>query len=122
VGFRTNLISKNAAAFMERGERIERVAIVRPATEGGGGSYAVAATPKNVYVFALEGLGFGKVAQRVAKVPMKKAVVEQRASFLTVGRRGAAKPEHVFSALPGGGPKRLARYVEERAGGRPQSS
>jgi hypothetical protein len=117
VGLRTNLISKNAAAFMERGEEIERVAIVRSATEGGGGSYAVAATPKNVYVFALAaGLGFGKVAERVARVPIKKAVVERRASFLTVGRRGAAKPEHVFSTLPGGSPKRLAQYVQERAG------
>lgn len=118
MGVRTGLISKNAAAFMERGEEIERVVIVRSATEGGGGSFAVAATPKNVYVFALgAGIGFGKVAERVAKVPIKKAVVERRASFLTVGRRGAAKPEHVFSALPGGGPKRLAAYVAERSGG-----
>ncbi len=115
MGFRTNLISKNAAAHMEAGEEIERVAIVRSAT-GGDGNYAVAATPKNVYVFALAGLGFGKVAERVAKVPIKKAVVERRASFLTVGRRGAAKPEQVFTALPGGGPKRLAEYVAERAG------
>src|SRR3954447_9377394 len=115
MGFRTNLISKNAAAFMERGEEIERVAIVRSAT-GGGTNYAVAATPKNVYVFALGGVGFGKVAERVARVPIRKAVVERRASFLTVGRRGAEKPEHVFSTLPGGGPKRLAQYVEERAG------
>jgi hypothetical protein len=117
VGFRTNLISKNAAAHMEAGEEIERVAIVRSAA-GGGTNYAVAATPKNVYVFALGGLGFGKVAERVAKVPIKKAVVERRASFLTVGRRGAAKPERVFSTLPGGGPKRLVQYVEERGGGR----
>jgi hypothetical protein len=117
VGFRTNLISKNAAAHMEAGEEIERVAIVRAAS-GGGTNYAVAATPKNVYVFALGGLGFGKVAERVAKVPIKKAVVERRASFLTVGRRGAAKPEHVFSTLPGGSPKRLAAYVEERGSGR----
>jgi hypothetical protein len=116
VGFRTNLISKNAAAFMERGEEIERVAIVRSATGGGATNYAVAATPKNVYVFELAGLGFGKVAERVARVPIKKAVVERRASFLTVGRRGAAQPEHVFSTLPGGGPKRLAQYVQERAG------
>src|SRR3954447_24410260 len=101
---------------MEHGEEIERVAIVRSATDGGGGNYAVAATPKNVYVFALGGLGFGKVAERVARVPIKKAVVERRASFLTVGRRGAAKPEHVFSTLPGGSPKRLAAYVAERAG------
>jgi hypothetical protein len=115
VGFRTNLISKNAAGYMEAGEEIERVAIVRAAS-GGTTNFAVAATPKNVYVFALgAGLGFGKVAERVAKVPIKKAVVERRASFLTIGRRGAAQPEHVFSALPGGGPKRLARYVEERA-------
>ena len=102
---------------MEAGEEIERVAIVR-AAGGGGTNYAVAATPKNVYVFALAGLGFGKVAERVAKVPIKKAVVERRASFLTVGRRGAAKPEHVFSTLPGGSPKRLAAYVAERGGGR----
>ena len=116
MGFRTNLISKNAAAFMERGEEIERAVIVRAAKEGDSGNYAIAATPKNVYVFALgDGLGFGKVAERVAKVPLKKAVVERRASFLTVGRRGAAKPEHVFTALPGGGAKRLARYVEERS-------
>jgi hypothetical protein len=114
VGFRTNLISKHAAAHMEAGEEIERVAIVRSATSGGG-NYAVAATPKNVYVFALAGLGVGKVAGRVAKVPIKKAVVERRASFLTVGRRGAQKPEHVFNALPGGGPKRLVQYVDERS-------
>ena len=117
MGFRTNLITKNAAALMEKGERIERVAIARSATDGGSGNYAIAATPKNVYVFELAGLGFGKVVGRVAKVPMKKAAVEQRASFLTVGRRGAAKPEHVFTALPGGGPKRLAAYVAERAAG-----
>src|SRR3954451_5344801 len=115
MGFRTNLISKNAAAHMEAGEEIERVAIVRSATGGGGTNYAVAATPKSVYVFTLAGLGFGKVSERLAKVPIRKAVVERRASFLTVGRRGAAKPEHVFSTLPGGSPKRLAAYVEERA-------
>jgi hypothetical protein len=118
VGFRTNLISKNAAAYMERGEEIERVAIVRSATAAGGGNFAVAATSKNVYVFELGGgLGFGKVASRVTRIPIKKAAVERRASFLTVGRRGAAGPEHVFSTLPGGGPKRLAAYVTERAGG-----
>jgi hypothetical protein len=111
VGFRTNLITKNAAPFMERGEAIERVAIVRSAT-GGGGNFAVAATPRNVYVFALGGgLGFGKVSERVARVPIRKAAVERRGSFLTVGRRGQEKPEHVFSTLPGGSPKRLAAYV-----------
>ena len=114
VGFRTNLISKSASGFMEAGEEIERVAIVRSATSRGGTSYAVAATPRNVYVFELAGVG--KVASRVARVPIKKAVVERRASFLTIGRRGGAKPEHVFSTLPGGSPKRLAAYVEERAG------
>src|SRR3954462_10715266 len=106
---------------MEAGEEIERVAIVRGAS-GDGTNYAVAATPKNVYVFALAGLGFGKVAERVAKMPIKKAVVERRASFLTVARRGHEKPEHVFSTLPGGSPKRLAAYVAERNGSGPQSS
>jgi hypothetical protein len=118
VGFRTNLISKNAAAFMERGEEIQRVAIVRSAGGEGGGNFAVAATPKNVYVFALGGLGFGKVAGRVARVPIRKAVVERHGSFLTVGRRNSEKPEHVFSTLPGGSPGRLAAYVAERSGGR----
>jgi hypothetical protein len=42
--------------------------------------------------------------------------VERRASFLTVGRRGVEKPEHVFSTLPGGSPKRLAAYVAQRGG------
>jgi hypothetical protein len=116
VGFRTNLITKNAAPFMERGEEIERVAIVRSAS-GGGTNFAVAATPRNVYVFELAGLGFGKVAERVARVPIKRAVVERPGSFLTVGRRGVEKPEHVFSTLPGGSPKRLAAYVAERNGG-----
>jgi hypothetical protein len=118
VGFGTNLITKNAAPFMERGEAIERVAIVRAATGGGGTNFAVAATPKNVYVFELGGLGFGKVSERVARVPIRKAVVERRGSFLTVGRRGQEKPEHVFSTLPGGSPARLAAYVAERSGGR----
>jgi hypothetical protein len=121
VGFRTNLISKNAAAHMEAGEEIERVCIVRAATMGplaSGTNYAVAATPKNVYVFKLGGLGFGKVSERIAKVPIKKAVLERRSSFLTLGRRGVEKPEHVFSTLPGGSPKRLAAYVAERGGAR----
>ena len=115
MGFRTKLITKNAAQHMEAGEAIERVAIVR-STTGGGTNFAVAATPKNVYVFALGGLGFGKVGERVAKIPIRKAVVERRASFLTVGRRGVEKPEHVFSTLPGGSPKRLDTYVRERSG------
>ena len=113
MGFRTNLITKNAAPFMERGEEIERVAIARTAE----GNFAVAATPKNVYVFAFAGVGFGTVSERVTKIPIRKAVVERRASFLTVGRRGVEQPEHVFTALPGGGPKRLAAYVAERASG-----
>ena len=113
MGFRTNVINKNAGDLMEVGEEIERVAIVR----AGPSNYAVAATPKNVYVFALGGLGFAKVNERLAKIPMKKAVVERRSSFLTVGRRGQEKPEHVFSTLPGGGPKRLAAYVAEHGGG-----
>lgn len=110
MGFRTNLISKNAASFMERGEEIEHVAVVRTAE----GNFAVAATPKNVYVFAFAGVGFGKVSERVTKIPIRKAVVERRASFLTVGRRGVEQPQHVFSTLPGGGPKRLVAYVAER--------
>jgi hypothetical protein len=117
VGFRTNLITKSAAPFIERGEEIERVAIVRSATGDGSGNFAVAATPKNVYVLALAGLGFGKVSERVARVPIKKAAVERRGSFLTVGRRGQEKPEHVFSTLPGRGPRRLAAYVAEQSGG-----
>jgi hypothetical protein len=113
VGFRTNAISKNAAHLMERGEEIEVLTIVR--AHDGGSNYAVAATPKNVYVFALAGLGFGKVQERVAKIPMRRVTVEQRSSVLVVGRRGAGDPEqHVFLTLPGGGPKRLAAYVAER--------
>jgi len=123
VGFRTNLISKNAAAHMEAGEEIERVCIVRAATMAGGASagganYAVAGTPKNVYVFKLGGLGFGKVADRLAKVPIKKATVERTSTHLTVGRRGQ-EPEYVFSTLPGGSPKRLAAYVAEHNGSAP---
>ncbi len=110
MGFRTNAISKNAAHLMETGEEIEELAIVR--AHDGGGNCAVAATPKNVYVFSLTGLGFGKVNERVAKIPMRKATVEQRGSVLVVLRRGAGEPEqHVFLTMPGGGPKRLAAYV-----------
>jgi hypothetical protein len=113
MGFRTNVISKNAADLMEAGEEVERVAIVR----AGSSNIAVAATPKNVYVFALGGLGFAKVSERLAKIPIRKAVVERRSSFLTVGRRGQEQPEHVFSTLPGGSPKRLAAYVAEHGSG-----
>ena len=113
MGFRTNAISKNAASLMEAGEEIEELAIVR--AHDGGGNYAVAATPKNVYVFSLAGLGFGKVQERVAKIPMRRVTVEQRSSVLVIGRRGAGEPEqHVFLTLPGSGPKRLAAYVAER--------
>jgi hypothetical protein len=104
---------------MEVGEEIEVVCIVRAATLGAltsGSNYAVAATPKNVYVFKLGGLGFGKVAERIAKVAIKKAVVERGSTHLTVGRRGQEQPEYVFSTLPGGSPKRLAAYVAERNG------
>jgi hypothetical protein len=114
MGFRTNTISKNAAHLMEAGEEIAELAIVR--AHDGGSNYAVAATPKNVYVFSLAGLGFGKVRERVSKIPMRKATVETRSSVLVVGRRGAGEPEqHVFLTLPGGGPKRLAAYVAERS-------
>jgi hypothetical protein len=113
MGFRTNLINKNAAEHLQPGEEIAELAIVRAGS--GGRNYAVAATPRNVYVFVLGGLGFGKVSEVIARIPIKKAAVELRSSFLTVGARGAEKPEHVFSTLPGGGPKRLAAYVAERA-------
>ena len=113
MGFRTNAISKNAASMMEPGEEIAEMAIVR--AHDGGTNYAVAATPKNVYVFSLAGLAFGKVNERVAKIPIRKATVEQRSSVLVVARRGAGEPErHVFLTLPGGGPKRLAAYVTGR--------
>ena len=98
---------------MRAGEEIERVAIVRGAGEDGG-NYAVAATSHNVYVFALSGSAASTVQGVRARIPIRKAVVERRASFLTVGRRGAAKPEHVFATLPGGAPKRLEAYVNER--------
>jgi hypothetical protein len=110
VGFRSKLISKHAAPHLQHGEEIDQVAIVR-STDG---NFAVAATPKNVYVFAFAGLGFSKVDSVVARIPIRKATVERRASFLVVGRRGVEQPEHVFTALPGGGPKRLAAYVAER--------
>jgi hypothetical protein len=112
MGFRTNLINKKAAEHLQPGEEIAELAIVRAGS--GGRSYAVAATPRNVYVFALGGLGFGKVSEVVARLPIKRAAVELGSSFLTVGSRGAEKPEHVFSALPGRSPKRLAAYVAER--------
>jgi hypothetical protein len=98
---------------MRAGEEIERVAIVRGAGANGG-NYAVAATSSNVYVFAMSGAS--KVDSVHTRIPIRKATVERRASFLTVGRRGAAKPEHVFSTLPGGAPKRLEAYVNERGG------
>jgi hypothetical protein len=113
VGFRTKLINRNAAEHLQPGEEIEELAIVRASS--GGRNYAVAATPRNVYVFALGGLGFGKVKETVARFPIRKATVELHGSFLTLGTRGAEKPEHVFSTLPGGGPKRLVAYVAERA-------
>ena len=98
---------------MRAGEEIERVAIVR-GTDADGGNYAVAATPYNVYVFAMSGAS--KVDGVRTRIPIRKATVERRASFLTVGRRGAAKPEHVFSTLPGGAPRRLESYVNEWRG------
>jgi hypothetical protein len=110
VGFRTKLINKRAAVHLKPGEAIERVAIARNAD----GNFAVAATPSNVYVFELSGPGFGRIAGVVARIPIRKAVVECHASFLTVGRRGAEQPEHVFRTMPGGGAKRLEAYVKER--------
>jgi hypothetical protein len=110
VGFRTKLITKNAAGHLQRGQAIERVAIARNAD----GNFAVAATPSHVYVFALAGVGFSKIEGVVARIPIRKAVVERRGSFLTVGRRGAEQPEHVFRTMPGGSPKRLEAYVKER--------
>jgi hypothetical protein len=112
MGFRTKLITKNAAGHLQPGEEIEQVAIVRAID--GRGNYAVAATPGRVYVLALDGLS--KVDRVVERIPIGKAVVERRGSFLTVGRRGAEKPDHVFSTLPGGSPKRLAAYVAEHGG------
>jgi hypothetical protein len=116
VGFRSNLINKNAAEHLQPGEEIEQVAIVR-AQDTGGTNYAVAATPSHVYVFALGGMGFAKVREVLTRIPIGKAVVERRASFLTVGRRGQEQPDHVFSTLPGAGPKRVAAYVTEHGGG-----
>src|SRR4051794_4800353 len=113
MGFRTRLINKRAAHLMRAGEEIERVAIVRGAGSDGG-NYAVAATPSNVYVFAMSGAS--KVDALRTRIPIRKATVERRGSYLTVGRRGAAKPEHVFSTLPGGAPRRLETYVNQRSG------
>jgi hypothetical protein len=100
---------------MRAGEEIERVAIVRGAGSDGG-NYAVAATSANVYVFVLSGATASTVESVRTRIPIRKALVERRASFLTVGRRGAAKPEHVFATLPGGAPRRLEAYVAERTG------
>jgi hypothetical protein len=113
MGFRTRLINKRAAHLMRAGEEIEQVAIVR-GTGSEGGNYAVAATPSSVYVFELAGAGFSEVASVRARIPIRKAILERRASFLRVGRRGAEKPEHVFSTLPGGAPRRLEAYVRAR--------
>jgi hypothetical protein len=112
VGFRTKLINKRAAVHLKPGEAIERVAIARNAD----GTFAVAATPSSVYVFELSGPGFGRIAGVAARIPIRKATVERRASFLTVGRRGAEQPEHILRTVAGGGAKRLEAYVAGRAG------
>jgi hypothetical protein len=117
MGFRTNLVNKSAAHLMERGERIERLAVGRAAERDASGDYAVAASESNVYVFELSSLAFGRVGRRVMKIGIGKAAVNRAGRFITVGRRGAKKPDHVFEALPGPGVRRLVAYVAERGGG-----
>jgi hypothetical protein len=115
VGFRTRTITKNAAEFLQPGERLERVAIVRANT--GGTNYAVAASPSHVYVFVLGGAGFARVKERLTRIPIGKAVVQRHpGSIISVGRRGQDKADHFFNTLPGRGPKRLEAYVAERNG------
>ena len=115
MGFRANAISKNAAEYLQPGEELERVAIVRANT--GGTNYAIAASPSTVYVFVLGGMGFSKVKERLARVPIGKAVVQCRpGSIISVGRRGQTTADHFFSTLPGGSPKRLEAYVADHGG------
>src|SRR4051795_10161397 len=98
MGFRTNAISKNAAEFLQPGEELERVAIVR--ANNGGTNYAIAASPSHVYVFVLGGMGFSKVKEQLARVPIGKAVVQRRpGSIISVGRRGQSTADHFFSTL-----------------------
>ena len=116
MGFRTNLINKNAAEHLQPGEEIEQVAVVRVGT--GGKNYAVAATPSHVYVFVLGGAGFARVKEVVTRIPIGKAVVERHpGSILSIGRRGQETADHFFNTLPGGSPKRFEAYVRERGGG-----
>jgi hypothetical protein len=115
MGYRTNMINKNAAEYLQPGEVIEQVAIVRAGE--GGANYCVAATPSNVYVFQLGGLGFAKVKEVLSRIPIGKAVVElHKGSIMAIGRRGQDQAEHHFSTLPGGSPKRLAAYVAQQGG------
>lgn len=109
------MINRNAAGYLQRGEEIERVAVVRAGQ--GGTNYAVAATPRNVYVFELGGGGFTKVEEVLTRIPIGKAVVERhKGSIMSVGRRGRERPDHFFNTLPGGSPRRLEAYVAERNG------
>jgi hypothetical protein len=115
MGFRTNMVSKNASEFLQPGEAIEQLAVVR--ANHGGTNYAVAATPTHVYVFVLGGAGFAKVKERLARIPIGKAVVQRhKGSIISIGRRGQDKADHFFNTLPGGSPKRLETYVNERNG------
>src|SRR4051794_27812469 len=115
MGFRTKAVNKNAAEFLQPGEEIEQIAVVR--ANHGGTNYALAATPSHVYVFVLGGAGFARVKELLTRVPIGKAVVQRHpGSIISVGRRGQDKADHFFNTLPGLGPKRLEAYVAERNG------
>jgi hypothetical protein len=115
MGFRTNMISKNAAEFLQPGEEIEEFAIVR--ADHGGTNYAVAATPSHVHVFVLGGAGFAKVKEELTRIPIGKAVVERHpSSIISIGRRGEEQADHWFKTLLGGGSKRVEAYVAAHGG------
>jgi hypothetical protein len=92
------------------------LAIVRSGDREVGSNVAVAATPGNVYVIALGGLGFGKVKRVVAKIPIAQTTVDRTGSQLVIGRRGQPTADYSFAELPGAAPKRVAEYVLARGG------
>jgi hypothetical protein len=126
MGRRAKAVDKGARrkGYLEDGETIEEIAVV------GTGSLigdlvtstpalwtrsALAASERNLYVFALGQVGFRSVKDCVVKMPISEAVLREEGRKVMVERRGQGEVAS-FDTAPLAPPGALIEYVEGRQG------
>ena len=124
MGRRATAVDKGARkkGYLEEGETIEEIAVVGRGSMIGDlvtstpalwSRSALAASERNLYLFALGQVGFRSLKACAAKMPISEAILREEGGKLVLERRGEGEVGR-FDTAPLAPPGRLITYVEKR--------